>query len=219
MKTLEELVNLVLADIAQGQTKTKDQKRILVAEANWHQYNPQQVLRYAGFISGLACHAAFMCPGDAIEIGTDYGMGAVAIGHGLAIHNGRKVYSYDTRPPCVINTNERLERLGLRDHAQCVLGDVYEAHVQFQQAGILPYSFAYIDGWHRFQDCWEDLVNVVDMMHPLGTILCHDMMPAKRQLELAPDANGVRPAVIEFCKLYGWKFVEVGSFAILNKDQ
>ena len=204
--TLNDAIDLVVAGIKSGN---------LPGPCAWGNVvdrkfpgRSQSMILYSAMISTLARGAIDQCNGDVIEIGTDYGLGAFALSYGIRRHPANKVITFDIQEKIVQSTKKRAETLGA--------SNIVFVHGTSDDIGKYGegFSFAYIDGGHKFEDCFADLKNLAPRMHVNGLILCHDLFFIER-----PGLNGVRKAIMEFVKQNpNWVATRVGGFGLLGMN-
>ena len=203
--TLDEIMDIVSSDQEKGQGPKRS--------ANWLGGKDSRTLQaYTGTISSLARNAVDMCGGigDVVEIGTDYGLSTFAMAYAIRWHVKRKVFTFDIRPDTVINARERAKRLGI-ETIEFIEGTSFKAADHGYN-----FCFAYIDGNHSYQGCYDDLCNLAPLMHEKGIMLCHDLHRADLPVE---KQNGVRTAITTFTNLHKeWSAMQLWGWGLLGRN-
>jgi predicted O-methyltransferase YrrM len=146
---------------------------------------------YAMVLAGLATDATGMI----VEIGSNTGLGALAMGYGSKFRSGgtpsmQPVFSFDIRPESVYLCRRLASHLGY-DHVHFEIGTSADANM-FVRKGELGLGF--IDGGHAADECLTDLENLHPLLGTYGKLLVHDF-PTDPKLRYA---NGVYQACQTF---------------------
>jgi len=199
MKTLNEIITRVQADL---------RKKEIARIANWEDFSQMNLRRYCEVLGTFAVQAVAACGKNVVEIGTDYGLGAYAMGWALRGLPNIKVLTFDNRLESTMLALKRGADLEM-PNIKYIHGTSATLHKEGDR-----FSLVYIDGDHSLDGCLADLRNVSPLVDTHGLILCHDYS----WLEVDPRGNGVRQAIGLFLEeRQEWAGMFLNGFAILGR--
>ncbi len=112
--------------------------------------------------------------GAIVEIGTNVGKTAIAMGYGQKIKNGRPIFSIDIYEHPDVKKN--LEKAGVADYVTRIVLPSHQMAKQWKQ----PIELLWIDGDHSYRGVCSDIKNWVPFVLVGGLIAFHDY-PGHRQ--------------------------------------
>ena len=186
MTRLEDLVDLVLADIGTDAVCT-----------DYRGNPPEFAYAYAHLLSGLAAIAQ----GTIVEIGTERGLGTMALAYGSMLsHCVHKTFPQPLTTFEINEHHQRRTRSVLEKFAEDLGPITYVNSPVAARPDLLPEAIglAFVDGDHSYEQAKADLSAVERKLGAYGKILLHDYHGPESAAENLKYGNGVTYAVAEF---------------------
>ncbi len=153
-------------------------------------------LEHAHALTLILGALAALTDGPIVEIGTDSGMGTLALSHGGLLAGNRKIHTFDIDEKKLERAKKRLELFDIthvnwhRDTSDALASKVKE-----------KVALAFIDGDHSYQGAYRDICNVTACLASSGVVLLHDVcQPGHPEFDKFPlSQTGVYHALVAFC--------------------
>ena len=183
-------------------------------DAGWWQAPADQAVGHAMLLAGIARYSS----GNAIEIGTDSGIGSLGLAWGTKPKGGR-VWTFDVNPMRIGKARQRFERFGCGN-----VETIDRRELSLSAAvGGAEIGLVFVDGAHDYQNCLQDLIEAADVVNPYnGLILIDDFYDANASdvVYSQSEGNAVPFAIARFLELKGdeWRGTMIAnSFYALSR--